>query len=51
MRTLKELTEESFDAIHSIAFNHLIETQGKCDHDKCGDLIVDIIWELKEKFE
>ena len=48
--SLKELTTEAFDAIHEIVVNHLIETYGECDHDKHGDLMVDIVWELKKKF-
>ena len=49
MQTLKELTNESFDAIHNILYNHLIETKGECDHDKHGELLVDVIWELKKR--
>lgn len=47
MQTLKELTTDSFDAIHKIVTQHLIENYGECDHDKHGELMVDIIWELK----
>jgi hypothetical protein len=45
---LKELTTSAFDAIHGIVVDHLIETYGECDHDKHGDLMVDIICELRE---
>ena len=48
MQTLRELTNESFDAIHNILYNHLIETKGECDHDEHGQLLVDVIWELKK---
>lgn len=46
---LQELTNEAFDAIHGIVVDHLIEKYGECDHDKHGDLMVDIIWELKKR--
>lgn len=46
---IKELTNESFDAIHGIVFNNLIEKYGECDHDKHGKLMVDIIYELKKR--
>ena len=47
--SLKELTNEAFDAINGIVVNNLIEKYGECDHDKHGDLMVDIIWELKKR--
>lgn len=43
---LKELTTEAFDAIHGIVAQHLLETTGECDHDKHGELMVDIANEL-----
>ena len=46
---LKELTNEAFDTIHGIAVDNLIEKYGECDHDKHGELIVDIICELKKR--
>jgi hypothetical protein len=46
---LQELTTSAFDAIHGIVVDHLIETYGECDHDKHGDLMVDIVWELKKR--
>ena len=46
---LQELTNTSFDAIHGIVCDYLIETYGECDHDKHGELMVDIIWELKKR--
>ena len=49
MQTLKELTNESYDAIHNILYNHLIEAKGECDHDEHGQLLVDVIWELKKR--
>ena len=49
MQTLKELTNESYDAIHNIIYNHLIETKGECDHDEHGQLLVDIIDSLNTK--
>ena len=49
MQTLRELTNESFDAIHNIVYNHLIETKGECDHDEHGQLLVDIIDYLHTK--
>jgi hypothetical protein len=49
MQTLKELTNESFDAIHNILYNHLIETKGECDHDEHGQLLVDVIDSLNVK--
>ena len=48
---LRELTNEAFDAIHGIVVDHLIETHGECDHDKHGTLMVDIIWELKNRMQ
>jgi hypothetical protein len=51
MMTLKELSTQSFDAIHGIVVDHLIETHGECDHDKHGDLMVDIIYELKKRLQ
>jgi hypothetical protein len=47
MQTTRELAKDSFYAIHKIVTQHLIENYGKYDHDKHGDLIVDIIYELK----
>ena len=50
MQTLKELTNESFDAIHNIIYNHLIEAKGECDHDEHSQLLLaDIIDELNTK--
>ena len=49
--SVKELTAEAFDAIHGIVVDHLIETYGECDHDKHGNLMVDIIWELKNRMK
>ena len=49
MQTLKELTNESFDTIHNIIYNHLIEAKGECDHDEHGQLLADIIDELNTK--
>ena len=46
---LKELTNESFDAIHGIVVNNLIEKYGECNHDKHGELMVNIICELKKR--
>ena len=46
---IKELTTQSFDAIHGIVADHLFETYGECDHDKHGDLMVEIVWELKKR--
>jgi len=48
---LSELTTEAFDAIHEIVVDHLIETRGECDHDKHGELMFDIICELKNKMK
>ena len=46
---IKELTNESFDSIHEIVVNNLIEKYGECNHDKHGNLMVDIICELKKR--
>ena len=46
---MKELTTQSFDAIHGIVVDHLIETYGECDHDKHGELMVEIVWQLKKR--
>ena len=43
MQTLKELTSTSFDSIHEIVVNHLIENYGECDHDKHGEMLSEII--------
>jgi len=42
-----ELTISSFDAIHGIVCDHLIEKYGECDHDKHGELMYDLIVKLK----
>ena len=49
MQTTKELTTSSFDAIHGIIVDHLIENFGHCDHDEHGQIMVDIIHELQQK--
>jgi hypothetical protein len=48
MQTTKELIKDSYEAIHKIVTQHLIENYGECDHDKHADLMVDIIWKLKD---
>ena len=49
MQTLKELTSTSFDSIHEIVVNHLIENYGECDHDKHGEMLSEIISNLNKK--
>tara|TARA_X000001036_G_scaffold342655_1_gene322197 strand:- start:25 stop:198 length:174 start_codon:yes stop_codon:yes gene_type:complete len=46
-----ELTISSFDAIHGIVCDHLIEKYGECDHDKHGELMYDLIVKLKTSLE
>lgn len=47
---LEKLTTSAFDAIHGIVADHLFETYGECDRDKHGDIMADIVCELKKKF-
>ena len=35
----KELQDASFDAIHGIVHDYLIEKYGECDHDKHGEIL------------
>jgi len=49
MQTLKELTSTSFDSIHEIVVNHLIENYGECDHNKHGEMLSEIISNLNKK--
>jgi len=43
MDKYKELHTASFDAIHGIVYDHLMEKYGECGHDKHGEIIDDII--------
>tara|TARA_R100001463_G_scaffold96650_1_gene151112 strand:+ start:250 stop:402 length:153 start_codon:yes stop_codon:yes gene_type:complete len=44
----KELQDASFDAIHGIVVDYLIEKYGECDHDKHGEILYAIIKELNK---
>jgi hypothetical protein len=48
MQTIKELSTDSFDAIHGIIVQHLIENYGECDHDKHGELMTEVVEVLYE---
>ena len=40
MRTLEK---DAFDLIHNLVYEHLIETDGNCDHDKHSEIMQDVI--------
>ena len=40
---MNKLTNETFDLMHNLIYDFLMETKGECDHDEHGQILTSFI--------